>query len=318
MASLSVVIPTHNTRALTLVCLEHLERALALYRRERQTTVEIIVVDDASRDDTLAQIERRFPAVVVLRQPTASGFTSSVNLGLARARGDLLMLLNSDTEIDQHALLRMASVLEDQTVGVVGAQLFYPDGSAQWSGGEEPTLRWLLVLASGAARALSRSSKLYRSVRTDQRGGEGSGGPPARLTGWVSGAAMMFGRDLYESLGPLDERYRFFAQDLDYCSQATRTGKKIAIATAARVLHHLGGSPSPADDRTELLWRDLLTWADRFAEPGFSRKAKTCLQLGGRLALLSSYLDPRCLVPGERREMANARRTSLRRALASL
>ncbi|HSD66307.1 MAG TPA: glycosyltransferase, partial [Vicinamibacteria bacterium] len=86
---LSVVVPTHDTRELALRCLGTLGRAMA-------AGAEVVLVDDGSRDDTAAAVGDRFPAARVLRREVAAGFTVSANDGLQDARGDVLLLLNSD------------------------------------------------------------------------------------------------------------------------------------------------------------------------------------------------------------------------------
>ena len=89
---LSVVVPTHDTRELTSRCLA----ALAAVPEP----LEVLVVDDASSDGTAEALAVGFPQVAVLRCPTSVGFTRAANLGLARARGEIVLLLNSDTEVE--------------------------------------------------------------------------------------------------------------------------------------------------------------------------------------------------------------------------
>src|SRR5687768_15132810 len=155
---LSVVIPTHDTRELTLACLESLARAV-------RPDTEILVVDDGSRDGTADGVAARFPSVRLLRNESPQGFTRAANRGLEQARGEVLLLLNSDTEVEAAGLeaLLFRFAAEPQT-GVIGAALHYPDGSPQWSGGEEPTLLWLFGLASGLPPLLARVP-LYRRAR---------------------------------------------------------------------------------------------------------------------------------------------------------
>src|SRR5436305_972089 len=90
---LSVVIPTHDTQELTLACLGSLFRSAV-------PGMEVIVVDDASRDGTAEAVRERFPAAIVLRHEAAERFTRAANAGLGRAQGEILLLLNSDTEVE--------------------------------------------------------------------------------------------------------------------------------------------------------------------------------------------------------------------------
>src|SRR4029079_12824665 len=96
---LSVVVPTHDTRELTLACLEALAGAAP-----RAADLEVLVVDDASADGTAEAIAAAHPQVRVLRREKAGGFAPAANQGLAQARGDVLLLLNSDTEMEPGGL----------------------------------------------------------------------------------------------------------------------------------------------------------------------------------------------------------------------
>src|SRR5262245_3433141 len=100
---LSVVIPTHDTRDLTLRCLN----AVLTPGIPR---LEVILVDDASSDDTAAAALEGHPGLVVLRNATPARFTRSANRGLARARGEILLLLNSDTEVEPGGLERLLAI----------------------------------------------------------------------------------------------------------------------------------------------------------------------------------------------------------------
>src|SRR4051794_21990628 len=96
--SLSIVVPTHDTRDLTLACLGSIFRSPV-------EGMEVILVDDASRDGTAEAVRERFPTVRVERHETAERFTRSANEGLTRAKGEILLLLNSDTEVEPNGLV---------------------------------------------------------------------------------------------------------------------------------------------------------------------------------------------------------------------
>lgn len=240
---LSVIIPTYDTAEMTLVCCASVIAALP-------TDAEVIVVDDASADDTAERIGEAFPSIVVLRQRVNRGFAASVNAGVAASRGELVLLLNSDTRVAPGALEGFVRAFEeDAHLGVAGAQLTGADGSLQWSAGPVPTLLWMVVAVSGIAPLV----RPFRRRRKDE-GGD---------VGWVSGAAMAFRRRVWETAGPLREDFRFYAQDLDFCVRARRLGWGVRLLPQVRVEHRHGatiarGSALPY--KPELLWPDLLTW----------------------------------------------------------
>lgn len=172
---LSVVVPTHDTRSLTLACLASLGPA-------GMDAAEVVVVDDASRDGTAEAIRERYPAVRVLRNERIQSYTRSVNRGLTAAGGEILLLLNSDTKLATGAWEAPDSAFRHRRrLGVVGAALRYPDGTPQWSRGRFPSLLWLFVLAAGVAPLLA-PVPLARTVRPVRAAG---GGP-----GWAKRAAM--------------------------------------------------------------------------------------------------------------------------------
>jgi GT2 family glycosyltransferase len=274
---LSIVIPTHDTRDLTLRCLEAVARAAP------PGGVEVIVVDDASRDGTAEAVRERHPGVEILRHEPAAGFTRSANRGLRHARGEVLLLLNSDTEVEPEALVRLLAALEaDPKMGILGAALHYPDGSPQWSGGAAPSHAWFFALASGLPALLARLP-FYRRLKPLEPAG------PARVD-WVTGAALGMRREVWEAVGPLDEVYRFYAQDLDFCVRARRAGWEVAIDPAFRVLHHHGATigrkeGSGRRQHPELLWADLLRWARRHRGERWAAGAELLVRTGSALRL---------------------------------
>lgn len=278
--SLSIAIPTHGTRELTLRCLESL--AAGSHVRE------VIVVDDASADGTAEAIARLHPAVTLLVNQRREGFSRAANRGLAAAAGDLLLLLNSDTEVPAGSLTALqAAFAGDPKLGIAGAELRFPDGMPQWSAGLEPTPRWLFAQASGLPALLGRLPG-YRRLRPPGRG------PGARVD-WVSGAAMAMRREVLEAAGPFDERYRFYCQDLDLCLAARDLGWRVAIAPGFVVIHHHGatisaGGGSAAPYHPELMWSDLVRFAHKRGGAAAARRAAAALRAGARLRLVGRAL----------------------------
>lgn len=259
---------------------------------------EVVVVDDGSGDGTAGAVRERFPAVRLLRHEAAQGFTASANEGLHSAHGDVLLLLNSDTEVERAALSALVEAFAaDERLGIASPRLLDPDRTPEWSGGAAPTLSWLLLLASGLSAALHVVPG-YRRVRPlrDRRG---------RLD-WVAGAAMAIRRRTWQEVGPFDTRFRFFAQDLDFCLRARDAGWRVGLVEDAQVVH-VGGATigrHPGSTRRGshpgLLWTDLLLWAEKRRGPRWALAASRCLALGGHLRLLARAAV-RPLLPSRRR-----------------
>jgi GT2 family glycosyltransferase len=298
------VVPTHDTCAITLRCLASLEPWGA-------EGAEIVLVDDGSRDGTSEAVKGRFPTVRVLRSADARGFTAAANEGMAAAQGDLRLLLNSDTEVDAPTLPRLFAAFEgDARLGAAGAVLANPDGSPQWSGGPEPTLAWLFVLTSGLGGALGRLPG-YRRVRPLDAEARGP-------VDWVTGAAMAVRREAWEAVGPMDGRYRFYVQDLDFCLSLRDAGWRVALASGFRVMH-LGGatigrrSGAAQGANPALLWADLLTWAEKRHGRDWAGRARRFMRFGSRLRLLARALGAPT-VPRDRRSAWDRDTASFRSA----
>lgn len=304
---LSVVIPTHDTRELTLRCLGSLAS---------RSDMEILVVDDGSSDGTAEAIAALFPSVRALRHVSPEGFTRAANRGLQVARGDVLLLLNSDTELEPAGVEALLARFDAEPgLGVIGAALHYPDGSPQWSGGEEPSLLWLFGLASGIPPLLARLP-FYRRAKPL------TPGDGLRRVGWVTGAALAIRREAWRETGPLDERFQLYAQDLDLCLRARQAGWEVEIAPEFRVLHHHGatiGGQAGALGRQnpELLWGDLLRWARKQKGERWAAKAGRALRWGVTLRLAGRRLA-RPFLAVSRREAWRADDRALAKALRTL
>ena len=280
----SVVIPTRNTLELTLTCLESVFAAAAGYEGE----LEVVMVDDAGSDGTAEAVAQRYPRVQMLRNASCTGFTRAANLGLATTRGENLLLLNSDTEFDPGGW----QILEESfrrrpDLGVVGAALCYPGGKPQWSGGPVPTWPWLFALASGLPSLLGRIPGI-RKLRPVSGVGGGE-------VGWVTGAAMAFRRQVWQQIGPLNESFHLYGQDLDFCVRAHDAGWRVAVAEDLRVVHHHAATVKQDPRAVGVydpvrMWPELVRWAGQRGGPARARRAALALQAGSTIRLLGLRL----------------------------
>jgi N-acetylglucosaminyl-diphospho-decaprenol L-rhamnosyltransferase len=313
---LSIVVPTRNTRALTLACLESLRNAGA--------DPEVVVVDEASADGTADEVRSRHPEVVVIENASAQGFSAAANVGLRAATGDLLLLLNSDTEVRAGGLAALLLAFAEQAdLGIVGAQLYFPDGRPQWSGGRFPGLPWLFGLATGLPAILGRL-----------RRGRGRT-PPFAVSApmpveWVTGAALAMRRPVWEGCGPLDESFEFYAQDLDFCQRSRAAGWAVRVVPGFAVVHHqgatIGGAPGTlARQNPGLLWRDLVHWAGKSGGAVAARRARRALAAGSAIRLFARNLrgvliaspDRRAVFAADSAAIAAARRTLVASPISS-
>lgn len=305
---LSVVIPTHDTRELTLAAVDSVIS-------HGPPGTEIIVVDDGSSDGTSEQLDQQRPEVTVIRTEKATGFSASANRGMARAQGKILLLLNSDAILTPGSLSPMFEAFEnDDQLGIAGATLKYPDGSPQWSGGAFPTLPWLFALTSGVA-VLAGSMPLYRRIKGPGQVADGA-------VQWVTGAAMAVRRKIWDDLGPLDEGYRFYGQDLDLCRKASDAGWRVALIPDFIVTHYHGATIGSTDDTPDIanfehLWADILRYVDRYDGVRAARRARRVMLAGVTLRLCAMAVATPFASKGRREALKN-RKAHYRRAAKAL
>lgn len=230
---LSILIVNWNVRDLLRDCLRSIERGRGALE------VEVIVVDSASGDDSVAMVAAEFPWVTLRPQSENVGFPRGNNIALAEARGDHLLLLNPDTVVLDDALTVMVAYLEkNPEVGAVGPQLLNPDGSVQSSRRRFPTLAtgffestWLEGVAPGVLR------RYYALDLPDDRMAD---------VDWLVGACIMVPRGVYEQIGGLDEAYYMYSEELDWCRRIKEAGWRVVYHPGARVVHHVGKSSEQA------------------------------------------------------------------------
>ena len=228
---LSVIIVNWNVRDLLDCCLA------SVFAAELEPgSFEIIVVDSASQDNSVAMIRKKYPEVRLLAQSENIGFTRGNNIGLAQARGDFLLLLNPDTEVRRNALgLMLDFLMENPAVGIVGPHTLNSDGSHQSTRRRFPTLLTGVFESSWlAAAAPPRVERRYRLLDTDD--------DDILLVDWAQGSALMLRRDVYRDIGGLDEGYVMYYEELDYCRRAKTAGWHVAYHGGAVITHHGGKS----------------------------------------------------------------------------
>jgi GT2 family glycosyltransferase len=278
---LSLVIPTRDTRALTLRCLEKAAPLIA-------EGAELVVVDDGSRDGTAEAVRERFPGAKVLVNTEPRRFGGSANRGLAEARGEILLLLNSDAEVDVGTVAAMVAAFDrEPRLGAAGAELRNADGSPQWSAGTAPTRPWLFAMATGLP-ALLGSWPGYRRLRP-------VGSAERARVDWVSGAALAIRRSAWAEVGPFDESYGFYGQDVDFCLRLSDAGWAVRIVPGWLVTH-LGGATIGSREgaaggrHSGLLFTDFLQLAEKRHGPGWAKSAARLMRWGATLRLAGRAL----------------------------
>ncbi|MCA3322965.1 MAG: glycosyltransferase family 2 protein [Roseomonas sp.] len=222
----SVIIPTRDRAALLSVCLE------GLFLRTDYPAMEVIVVDNGSTEPALHALLHRWssePRLRVLPSPGPFNYALLNNRAAAEARGDVLVLLNNDTEVLHPEWLReMASLAIRPDIGAVGAKLFFPSGRIQHAGvilGPRGVAGHDYLFAGGEDEGQQDDLLLLRQVSA------------------LTGACLAVRRDAYLAVGGLDEqRFRVAYNDVDFCLQLGAAGLRNVFTPHARLRHHESAS----------------------------------------------------------------------------
>jgi GT2 family glycosyltransferase len=247
---ISVVIVSYNGR-------DYLRRCLGSLREHTQgLEYEVVVVDNASPDGSADMVAAEFPFVRLLRQPGNAGLSPALNQGIRLGSGEMVVLMNPDTELQDNAFAAMARHLRDQPdVGVLGPRILDDDGSLQLSCRRFPTFsiaffnRYSLL-----TRLLPRNPFSTHYLMTDFDHSH------TAEVDWLSLACWMVPRRLFDEVGFLDEGYFLYSEDVDFCQRVNRSGRKVVYFPQASMVHHIGRSTRTLPNRSVVeryrsMWR---------------------------------------------------------------
>lgn len=233
---LSIVIVTWNTADTTLKCIRSIKKKLINFN------YEIIVVDNASADDTVSKLKKE-DKVIVIENKTNLGFGKGNNSGAKIARGKYLLFLNSDMELVDNKLIDMLKFIKlNPKIGLIGPKLLNIDLSPQGS-------VWPPQTCLNAFKEFWLGQKSYsKYVPSSDKSLEVYS---------LSGGAMLIKHSLFNKIGGWDKRYFMYFEDLELCRQVKKFGYKIYYYPSCRMIHRHGTSgKSLADSANQ--WRRLI------------------------------------------------------------
>jgi N-acetylglucosaminyl-diphospho-decaprenol L-rhamnosyltransferase len=268
---LSVVTVSYNTRELLRECLASVFSTLGPRLRH-----EVIVVDNASSDDSVAMIRDSFPQVRVLANSENVGFAAGNNQGLEESSGRYVILLNPDTVASPGALERMVALMEEQgDVGIVGPKLIYPDGEFQHSAFAFPTLPMIFLDFFPLHHRLLNSRLNGRYPRALYEKGQ-----PFPIDHPL-GAALMIRRSVLDEVGSLDEGFFMYCEEIDWCMRIKRAGWRILCCPRAEIVHYVGQSTAQFRDEMYVeLHRSRYRLYQKHYSPSFRRVARWLVAVG--------------------------------------
>ena len=215
---LSIIIVTYNSEKYILDCLNSVERATLDIQHE------IFLIDNQSVDQTRTVIKKFQNSIVLLENPKNVGFAKAVNMGLRKASGKFILLLNPDVIIQSDSLSPMINFMKNHSnLGICGCKLLHQDHSLQYSKGSFPSLFSILLFRL----VLPRRMRKYHLWGYEKIG----------KCDWVTGAFMLMRNRLIEEVGFFDENYFVYYEDMDYCLQVKKKGWEVYYYSEIMAYH---------------------------------------------------------------------------------
>lgn len=255
---LSIVVVGYNSRDDLRSCLESIrEHAGAV-------TVEVIVVDNNSTDDTGRYVRGDFPEVRLIENTANLGYSRAVNQGIRGSVGRYVLVLNPDVIVHEGSLEGLVAFMDEHPdAGIAGAKLLNTDGSVQDSCRRFPTFWTLILRRTPLGRLLPRAPALTRYLMRDFDHEE------SREVEWLVGACMIVRREALADIGLMDERFFMYFEDVDWCYRTWKSGWRVYYAADAVMTHaHARESARPGISRQLLvhvlsLFHFYEKWGDR-------------------------------------------------------
>lgn len=239
----SVIIINYNTFDLTSNCIR------SIYKHTTGVEYEIIVVDNASTECDADLFKKEFPEVTLIKSTENVGFSKGNNLGIAKAKGDLVLLLNSDTVFIENSLLKCVEKLKalPDNVAAISCKLSFPDGRIQRQCSRFPSI-------SNEFLELTRLHKFLSPAKRSERFlGFYFDHENDIYPDWLWGTFFMFRRSALDALPEkkLNDDYFMYCEDMRWCYDLKMAGMKVYYFAGTTVMHHSDGSSGPGTKKSE-------------------------------------------------------------------
>ncbi len=228
---ISIVIVSWNVEALLYNCLK------SIVTNAGKLSVEVIVIDNHSHDNTVAIVKQHFPQVTITANQTNEGFAAANNQGILQSHGDYILALNPDTKILPNMLQNMVAFMERKPkVGICGCRHRNPDFTLQPSVRAFPTWTALLFIVTKFAKLFPASPPVWKYLRRDL---------DYKLTqpvDQVAGSCFMMRREMINDIGVFDENFFIWFEEVDLCKRAKQKGWQVWYLADAELIHFGGQS----------------------------------------------------------------------------
>lgn len=215
---LSAIVLNYREPKLTFACVQ------ALLVQETEEELEILIIDNHSKDDSIGWLRNCFQdtkSIRFLETPKNTGYGKGNNLGIRHAHGTYILIINPDTVPEPGALQSMIDRMKsDPSIGILGPKLIYREnGETRDSCRHFPRMSDVLIKRSILRHIFPKRLAHYRMLDADLS--------KEQDVDWIAGACLLLRRSLLEDIGAFDPRFFMFFEDSDLCRRCRRAGKRV-------------------------------------------------------------------------------------------
>lgn len=235
---ISIIIVSYNTCEITLQCLQSIEDVNLKFE------YEVIVIDNNSHDNSVVEIKKRFPKVILVENNFNNFFAGANNQAVLLAKGNYLLLLNSDTVVLDGQLENLVLFLReaDESIACVGPLVLNKDLSIQSQGYALPGIFERIAMVFKFGKIIKPASFALKVLPVGIPGLSNKN----HQVGWVSGCCMLIKAEIYHSLKGLNVNLGFYGEEVEFCWKLQKNGFKTFLVTDSKLIH-LGGQSSNVD-----------------------------------------------------------------------
>ena len=228
----TVILVSYNTEALLPEVLDALDKASEGY------SLQIVVIDNNSKDSSVALLRRDFPQCELIVNAVNVGFGRANNQALERAKGRYVLLLNTDAFVSSDTLRKTIAYMDrHERCGILGVRLVSRDGTAQPSARNFPT-PWNVFLKRTGLNRLFPHARMIDDTRWDYAS--------VKTCDWVPGCYYLVRKAVIDQIGLFDSRFFLYCEEVDHCFAAKKAGWEVACLPDTTVIH-IGGESAKSE-----------------------------------------------------------------------
>ncbi|MCF6269642.1 MAG: glycosyltransferase [Melioribacteraceae bacterium] len=285
MIDISIIIVNYNVKEFVKNLLFSLHKALENY------SSEIILIDNASSDGSVEDIQEKFPYVKVIANKENVGFGKANNQGLEISKGKFIVLINPDTIVREDTFSKLIEFIEaDKEVGMTTCKVLNPDGTLQLACRRSFPGPWTSFTKITGLSNLFPKSKFfskYNLTYLDEN--------KANEVDAISGSFMMFTREVYEKVGGFDPQFFMYGEDLDLCYRVQSAGYKVFYTPVTEIIHYKGESTKRSSiDETKIFYNAMHLFVKKHLSSSFLVEIILRFAIAARrfIAFVNSYKLP--------------------------